>query len=202
MQPPSSWKIKLKKHPQQSADNQLKTNPCFKCGTAHNKKRKSKNVYCKKCQKKLKPTRNFDFKDMTHFQMKSKQIPWIFLRRSTGSSSTGSSSTGSSSTGSNTGNGTGSYNYFQVSVGALWGLDIDKQSNIGCENLLCFLNQIQFIRLKCLQMYQIRNSTPGMYNEDDDWSGVDRPHEWQLHDHWRLNPKMNISKNISLFHPL
>ena len=67
-------------------------------------------------------------------QIQSRNIPWIFFKKE-----------------SRTKNDSVTKEFFQVPVEAL--LNVDKQtendnSKINSESLFCFLNQIQFIRLK------------------------------------------------------
>ena len=69
---------------------------------------------------------------MTLNQIRSRDIPWIFFKKDLGPDSTAKT-------------------FFQVPVEAL--LNVDKQAEIrnnkiNSESLICFLNQIQFIRLK------------------------------------------------------
>ena len=73
-------------------------------------------------------------KDMTYTQIKSRDIPWIFFKRK-----------------STIENDSDTFEFFQVPVEAL--LKVDKLSEydglkIHSDSLICFLNQLQFIRYK------------------------------------------------------
>ena len=73
-------------------------------------------------------------KDMTYTQIKSRDIPWIFFKRK-----------------STIENDANADEFFQVPVEAL--LKVDKLAEydslkIHSDSLICFLNQLQFIRYK------------------------------------------------------
>jgi len=103
---------------------------------------------------------SFNFQDMTYNQIKQRPIPWIFLKRKSPTKKD-------------------SEEFFQVPVEAL--LKVDKlasydERNINSDTLICFLNQLQFIRYKSLQMKQIymrqQYNVSGMdiYCPNDDFS--------------------------------
>ena len=80
----------------------------------------------------MRVTKKIRVKDMTLNQIRSRDIPWIFFKKDSGPYSAAKK-------------------FFQVPVEAL--LNVDKQAKIhknkiNSESLICFLNQIQFIRLK------------------------------------------------------